>query len=133
MTRAEVTPDCYLPLDTGRGLRVIVTGGRDFFDRARVFAALDRLHQRTPIGKLVHGGAPGADTLATEWAEARGVAEEVHPAEWDRWGAAAGPRRNQEMVNRGADGGIAFPGGAGTADCTRRMRLNGIKVWQPFG
>jgi hypothetical protein len=116
------------------GTTVIVCGGRDYKDRERVFAALDQMRAKHSGFLLIaHGGAPGADTLAGEWARERGIACEVFPADWEGRGPAAGPERNQRMIDAGANGCVAFPGGRGTADCVRRCEATGIPVWRPFG
>lgn len=122
------------------GFVIIVTGGRDYADRDRVFAALDLAHARTPITLLVHGACvdrhtgelQGADRWADEWARARGVPVEPHPADWLTWGKAAGPMRNKQMAEAGAHGCIAFPGGRGTTNMVRNAERCGIKVWRPF-
>lgn len=58
------------------------------------------------------------------------VEQEVHDADWNEYGRAAGPIRNQEMVDAGADVCLAFPtGGPGTRDCMRRARDAGIRVF----
>jgi hypothetical protein len=111
-------------------MRVIVCGGRDFDDRARVFEALDAIHAARPITRVVHGAARGADALAGEWADAHDIAVEAAPADWKRYGRGAGPKRNQEMADAGADLCVAFPGGTGTADMCRRAAATGIKVVQ---
>ncbi|WOB06452.1 DUF2493 domain-containing protein [Piscinibacter gummiphilus] len=120
---------------------VIVTGGRDYQDRERVFAALDKAHARKRITLLVHGCCLdkktgemiGADRWAHEWAEARGVKPEPHPANWELWGKSAGPMRNSQMARAGAHGCIAFPGGSGTANMIRNAEHHNIPVWRPFG
>jgi len=55
---------------------------------------------------------------------------EPHPADWERHGRAAGPIRNQEMADAGADLCIAFPYGIGkgTYDMIERARKAGIPV-----
>ena len=115
------------------GRRIIVCGGREYADRVRAYAALDALLDQGPIAVIVEGGAPGADTMARQWAVARGIPYEEHAADWQALGPKAGPIRNQEMVDAGADGVVAFPGGIGTADCCRRAEAAGIKVWRPYG
>lgn len=113
-------------------MRVIVCGGRDFRDRKAVFDALDRLHAKRGIGFLIQGCADGADYLAWQWGEARGVPVGSYPAEWDRYGKRAGAIRNQQMIDEGKpDGVVAFPGGRGTADMVRRAEAAGLKVWFP--
>ncbi len=41
---------------------------------------------------------PGADSLAGEWARARGIPETPVPAEWEKHGRKAGPIRNEQML-----------------------------------
>ena len=120
---------------------VIVCGGRDYPDRARVFAALDLAHAKQRITLIVHGACRdprtgklrGADRWADEWARAHGVWVEMFEAEWQALGPRAGPERNARMVKAGGHGCLALPGGAGTSDCSRRCEAAGIPVWRPFG
>lgn len=107
--------------------RIIVTGGRRYRDTATIRRVLEEYHQ-TPPPTLVHGGAPGADSEAACVGYLLGWIVEAHPADWQRHGRAAGPIRNQQMVDSGADLVIAFPGGRGTADMVRRARAAGIPV-----
>lgn len=107
-------------------MRVLVTGGRDFADRAYVAQALGLVC--LPGDVLVHGAARGADSLAAEWALANGLTVEAHPADWDLHGRAAGHVRNQEMLDSGVDVLVAMPGGRGTADMVRRALLARLPV-----
>jgi hypothetical protein len=109
-------------------MRVLVTGGRGFSNRTLLFATLDRLHASHAFTALVHGGASGADRLAGEWAASRGIPVKVHPADWQKYGRAAGPVRNQRMIAEKPDMVVAFPGGRGTADMVRRARQAGIEL-----
>ena len=139
-------------------MRVLVTGGRDYADRARVFQVLDELHfgAEGPTGTqrlitlIIHGACgvdadrrnwkdmSGADRWAHEWANERQVRKVMYPAFWSRWGAAAGPWRNGEMLAcehvPSCDVRIvlvvAFPGGKGTADMVRRCRRARIDVME---
>src|SRR5690606_25211324 len=92
--------------------------------------ALDRFHARKgPISVLIHGAARGADSIAGQWAASRGVEALSFPANWTRDGKAAGPIRNQRMLDEGQpDVVIAFPGGGGTADMVRRAKAAGVQV-----
>lgn len=110
-------------------LRVIVCGGRDFSDRSLLHKTLDRIHLETPIGHLWHGNASGADTLADWWAkQLRTIAVHPVPAQWSKFGRAAGPKRNEAMLGNEIDLVIAFPGGRGTADMIRRAQKRGVRV-----
>ncbi|UMO76018.1 DprA-like DNA processing chain A [Planktothrix phage Pra-JY27] len=122
-----------MPDARAAGLRILVCGGRDYEDRPAVYRALDRLHAKRGISLLIHGAARGADTLAREWAEDRNVPLMEFMADWKRHGFAAGPLRNQQMLDKGRpDGVVAFPGGNGTADMVRRAQSSGLKVWFPI-
>ena len=110
-------------------MRVIVCGGRDFGSPAQVWRALDALHLKMPITELMQGGATGADQFAREWAATKpGIKRYVCKAEWDAHGRAAGPMRNQRMIEWKPEVVMAFPGGRGTADMVRRADSAGITV-----
>jgi len=47
---------------------------------------------------LVCGMAPGVDTAAKRWAEANSIPIEEYPANWKKYGKAAGPLRNHQMA-----------------------------------
>ena len=108
-------------------MKVIVCGGRDYRDRERVFATLDAIHAETPITILMHGNAHGADALADDWAFQKVKIATFLPL-WKEHGRAAGPMRNQEMLDASPDLVIAFPGGRGTADMVRRARDVNVHV-----
>ena len=105
--------------------RVLVCGGRAYEDRQRVF---EILAQRQP-SVVIQGCARGADSFAGEWADLNGVEHLRFPADWDNLGRAAGPIRNQQMLDEGRpDLVIAFPGSKGTRDMMRRAVLAGVPV-----
>lgn len=125
-------------------MRVLVTGSRQLLDQGRVYRELDILFltaQKNGDAEfiVVHGGAPGADSLAGQWVhDNRGEKPlspqiEVHPAEWNRYGRhLAGGIRNAKMVGLGADIVLAFfqPGAEnrGTTNCANQARLAGLRV-----
>lgn len=111
--------------------RVLVYGGRDFWDRAFVERTLSDLAKTEAIDVVIEGDAPNVDRFAGFWARQRDIPNLKFPAEWGRLGRAAGPIRNQRMIDEGKpDLGVAFPGGRGTADMTRRLKAAGIKVME---
>jgi hypothetical protein len=109
---------------------VLVTGGRDYTDRAKVFAELDKVAAQVgPSLFLICGGASGADRLAIEWKVARGYEAQVYLANWGRYPRGGGVIRNEEMLRKGKpDLVLAFPGGNGTADMVRRAKKAGVPV-----
>lgn len=111
-------------------MRVLVCGGRDYNDRGRFEREMiDLANKRGPISTIIAGGASGVDTMARRLAPAWGIAFEEYPADWTAHGKAAGPIRNQRMIDDGKpDLVVAFPGGRGTADMVRRAKAAGIEV-----
>jgi hypothetical protein len=107
----------------GQPLGPLVTGSRTWHDIAAIEQALAVILDRDPEGVLlVHGACPrGADAIAAAYAaRTSGYQIEAHPADWLRYGRAAGHRRNAEMIALGADGCAAFirggsPGPASTS------------------
>lgn len=114
--------------------RVLVCGGRHYSDWARVIECLDCIQVDRKISLVIHGGALGADDLGSRWAYLRGIPSKVFPAHWGMHGKAAGPIRNQQMIEEGKpDLVVAFPGGTGTADMVRRAKSAGIPVEEIAG
>jgi hypothetical protein len=120
-------------------VRIIFTGSRKWtgvYGEARVGEVLINLEAfcaviNTPL-VIIHGDCPeGLDTIVERWAVRRGYVPEQYPAKWDVYGKAAGPIRNQDMVNDGADMCLGFPlpDSRGTVDCMRRARLAGIPTF----
>lgn len=136
-------PDRALPGHGAVPVKVVVTGGRDYADQAAVFAFLDAIHAETPITLLIHGACGwdadvprehtalrlrGADRWADRWARSRGVSVLPIPARWKAGGGHAGPVRNGWMLDRMPDLVVAFPGGAGTANCVRQAQVRGMPI-----
>lgn len=114
---------------TNPGHRVLVCGGRDYFDRDRVFAVLDHYHRESPFAVLIQGAARGADRLAHMWALHANVPVLDFPADWEKHGRAAGPIRNAQMLREGKPTVvIAFPGGRGTANMVSLAKRVGVPV-----
>jgi hypothetical protein len=110
-------------------VRILVTGSRDWLDDIIIELVLTALVESNPSEHtLVVGGARGADQKAQECAEKLGMTVELFPAEWDKYHKAAGPIRNKQMVDSGADICLAFlnKGSKGGKDCATRAQNAGI-------
>lgn len=106
-------------------MRAIVCGGRYYTNVNRLEAELDRLG----VTFVIEGGASGADALAAEWAQKRGVPSKEFTADWKTHGWKAGKLRNQQMLDEGEpDVVIAFPGEAGTADMIWKAMSADVQV-----
>ena len=110
-------------------MRVLVCGGRGFSDWVLLGNTLDKFHLQSPFTVLIHGAAPGADTLADEWADTRGIEIHWFRADWKKYGKAAGPIRNTRMLEEGRpDLVIAFKGGKGTRNMIDQARAANVAV-----
>lgn len=93
-----------------------------------MFTQLDLLLTH-PVDLVITGGAKGADTLAAEWAHAKGYPLRIFLPKWKTHGHAAGPIRNATMLKEGKpDLVIAFPGGKGTQNMKKLAQAKGVFV-----
>lgn len=111
---------------------VVIKSERDFiYDALTAVAGFDVNGEPLPV-KIIHGACPtGADRVADKWAERNMMPRRRIAADWDKHGKAAGPMRNQAMVDLKPSYAIAFPGGRGTQDCVQRCDKAGIQVYFP--
>jgi hypothetical protein len=104
-------------------MRVVVTGGRDFDDRAMLWAGLDRLYELSPITELIEGA---------RWVNQAAGQEVVKhitvEAEWTKHGKSAGYLRNVRMADMRPDLVFAAPGGRGTTMMISIAHDRGIRV-----
>lgn len=106
-------------------MRLLVCGSRYFQDYGALCSVLNELSATDAITCVIHGSARGADTLGGQWAEDHAIPVLAFPADWKRYGKAAGPIRNQQLLNEGRpDYVVAFPlsHSTGTWDMVRRAR-----------
>lgn len=80
--------------------RVIIAGCRDFNDYGLLQQTCDHLLQNQQKDNviIVSGHATGADALGERYAKEKGYKIEKHPADWKKYGKAAGPIRNAIMA-----------------------------------
>ena len=114
-------------------MRALVCGGRNFGEKEpeRLWGlqCLSKARRELGITAIIEGGAPGADAGARIFADMAGIPVTTFKADWYTHGKAAGPIRNQRMIDEGKpDVVLAFPGGKGTADMIRRAEAAGIRV-----
>jgi hypothetical protein len=85
--------------------------------------------------QVTEGGATGADTVAYLWAVNHNTVHYRFPAEWDRYGRAAGTLRNQQMLDE-ADHDLVvavhrdWSRNSGTLDMVKRCEKIGLPVFR---
>ena len=104
-------------------MKLIVAGSRTFTDYQLLSQTLGP--QRPRITEVLHGGARGADQLGFRWAVKHHIRSRCFAADWERFGKAAGVRRNDQMAQAG-DMLVAFhannsPGTAHMIACMRAL------------
>ena len=110
-------------------MRVLVCGGREFTDKEYLEKVLDAFNAAIPFECVIEGGAMGADRLAANWAKKNNIENIRFAADWDKYGKAAGPIRNKQMLDEGKPVlVIAFAGHEGTANMIKQAKGANIQV-----
>ena len=108
-------------------MKVIIAGSRTFNDYDLLCETMSNLRVGgLVIDEVVCGGAKGADELGERWAKAVNIPIKYFYADWNKYGKAAGPIRNEQMGNY-ADYLIAFWDGKsrGTKNMIDYIQSNG--------
>lgn len=81
--------------------RIVIAGCRDFNDYKEAKEYIDfcisNIRKANKI-IIISGGASGADALGERYAKENGFKIERYPAEWEKYGRSAGPKRNEIMA-----------------------------------
>jgi hypothetical protein len=76
-------------------VRVLICGDRRWSDEDAMRRFVDQLPADAVV---IHGAARGADRMAGRLAQQRELEVKEFPADWKRYGRAAGPVRNKQML-----------------------------------
>lgn len=108
--------------------KIIVAGGRDFKDYGYIEKKLKELilDQHGHNVEIVHGNSMGCDQMAERFARENDLEVTHFTADWDKYGKAAGPKRNYQMSRYG-DYLIVFPGGRGTKNMIKCMEIGSVR------
>lgn len=114
--------------------RVIIAGSRGFNDWLLMWEFLERKIEpfifftlADKVTEIVSGTANGADKLGERYAKAKGLPVKRFPADWNRYGKAAGHIRNKRMAEY-ADACVVFwdgesRGAKNMIDCARELNV----------
>lgn len=108
--------------------RLVVAGVRYFDDYVLLSKEIDEYRARYNNSLIIVSGcADGADRLGEKYAVEHSLSVERYPAEWDKYGKAAGPLRNKQMAEV-ADAVIVFwdgesKGTKSMIDCAKQANI----------
>lgn len=110
-------------------MKILVCGDRNWTD----FNSIHRRLCSFPEGTvLLHGDCRGADRIAADIGYMLKFVVFAFPADWNRYGNAAGPIRNRKMLDEKPDIVIAFHSNLqesrGTKDCVTEASRRGIAI-----
>ena len=111
-------------------MKILICGDRNYKNWEKIQNYLNTLDSETII---IHGCAKGADSLAGNLANGLGLNILRFPADWDTHGRAAGPIRNQQMLDEGQPDLVVYfhddiENSKGTNDMITRAKKNKVKV-----
>jgi hypothetical protein len=114
--------------------RIIFCGDREWTDHSWIRMVMSALKTNLKRFVVIEGEAFGADVLSKECAQDLGLHVVRYPANWNKYGKAAGPIRNRQMVIEGnATAVIAFhndiANSFGTKDMVTYARKQSLPVW----
>lgn len=115
-------------------MKVLICGDRHWQNYNSILDIVKRLKAKYEDVIIIEGECDGADRMARKAASEYGLKFEPYPADWDKHGKAAGPIRNQQMIDEGnPDMVIAFHSdiehSKGTKDMVTRARKHGIETY----
>ncbi len=121
-------------------VKILICGGRHFNEydvfSKTVNSVLNDLEIHQDQIELVSGGCEGTDKMAERYAEENSISISVFNADWKRYGRAAGPIRNRQMIDYIKDSDhsyvIAFTSDRtkGTRNTIELASKNSIEVFQ---
>ena len=88
-------------------MKIIIAGGRTFDNYELLFEKCEQAFSLQTEIEIVTGKCVGADSLGEQYAKEKGYKITEFPADWDKYGKAAGYKRNEQMALY-ADALIAF-------------------------
>ena len=81
--------------------RVAVAGCRNYenYEEAKEYIdfSISEIRKKYTLF-FVSGGCRGADSLGERYAAENGFETEIYPAVWEKYGRAAGPKRNKKIA-----------------------------------
>ena len=80
-------------------ISLAIVGSRTFDDYKMLCGLIKILKKKYIIKKIVSGGAQGADSLGERYGKENNIETLIFPADWNKYGKAAGFIRNKTIVD----------------------------------
>lgn len=109
-----------------------MVGPRTIKGRHVVLGLLERVNRHKSIAALVHGGTPGPELFAAQWAAEKGLRVACCAADWVTHQELGAVERNRRMIEHyQPDGVIVFSGAVFGDDLAARAGAAKIPVMRP--
>lgn len=114
-------------------MRLIIAGTRDMpctiGTVRRMGEVVHEFADGSPVTAVLCGECRGVDQVGKAWARLAGIPVESFPADWERHGRAAGPKRNEEMA-KSADALIVirYPRSRGSRSMLELAKRHGLAI-----
>jgi|ERR1700687_1049528 len=107
-------------------MKLIIAGSRDLWiSSSELFEIIDKLGLLYRITEIVSGCARGIDSDAIEFAKHYKLKLKKFPADWNKFGALAGHKRNLEMAKY-ADALLLIWDGKSRGSANMKARMKGM-------
>lgn len=104
--------------------RIAIVGSRDY---QNLDAVRQYVFEQERNSVIISGGARGVDSVAVDEAKRLGMAYEVYPADWSRYGRSAGALRNHQIVEAATEVVAFWDGKSPGTEITMTMARNAGK------
>jgi hypothetical protein len=103
-------------------VKVLICGDRHWKDYVSIRDTVGKLLSKYGDLTIIEGGCSGADLYAKSAAKEFGIPVKEYPADWEKYGLAAGPIRNKQMLDEeNPDLVIAFHANIENSKGTKNM------------
>lgn len=81
-------------------MNILVCGSRNIKDKDVIYECIENAIQEIDCDdmKLISGDANGVDKISQDWAKDNNVKIDIYQPNWNKYGKAAGPIRNSQMI-----------------------------------
>ena len=114
-------------------MKLIIAGSRNYHDCVvyeLIHTTISKLNETNQVKELVTGCAKGVDAFAEKYGRRYNIPIVKFPADWEKYGKAAGPIRNKQMAIY-ADALLLIWDGEsrGSANMLKNAKEQGLKIF----